>query len=40
VLPIIFLTAHGDIPTTVSAIKHGAMDFSPKPVRGALLIDG
>jgi len=38
-LPIIFLTAHGDIPTTVSAIKHGAMDFLTKPVRGALLID-
>lgn len=31
-LPIIFLTAHGDIPTTVRAIKAGAIDFLTKPV--------
>ena len=31
-LPIIFLTAHGDIPKTVQAMKHGASDFLTKPV--------
>lgn len=31
-LPIVFLTAHGDIPTTVRAIKEGAVDFLTKPV--------
>ena len=29
-LPIIFLTAHGDIPASVRAIKHGAEDFLSK----------
>lgn len=37
-LPIIYLTAHGDIPTTVRAIKAGAEDFLTKPVDGALLL--
>ena len=37
-LPIIFLTAHGDIPTAVQAIKAGAVDFLTKPVEGDLLI--
>ncbi len=32
VLPIIFLTGHGDIPMSVRAIKAGAMDFLTKPV--------
>ncbi len=32
-LPIVFLTGHGDIPTTVQAIKAGAEDFLTKPVR-------
>jgi FixJ family two-component response regulator len=32
VLPIIFLTGHGDIPTTVRAMKGGAVDFLTKPV--------
>ncbi|MFY9840022.1 MAG: response regulator, partial [Xanthobacteraceae bacterium] len=31
-LPIIFLTGHPDIPTTVRAIKAGADDFLAKPV--------
>lgn len=38
-LPIIFLTAHGDIPTTVRAVKAGALDFLTKPVDGTLLIE-
>lgn len=38
-LPVIFLTAHGDIPTSVSAIKAGAMDFLTKPVEGGLLVE-
>jgi len=33
-LPIIFLSAFGDVPTTVSAIKDGAFDFLTKPVDG------
>lgn len=37
-LPVIFLTAHGDIPTTVRAIKAGAVDFLTKPVDGAILL--
>jgi FixJ family two-component response regulator len=30
-LPIIFITGHGDIPTTVQAMKAGAIEFLPKP---------
>lgn len=37
-LPIIFLTAHGDIPTTVRAIKGGAVDFLTKPIDGSVLL--
>src|SRR3984893_1801189 len=31
--PIVFITGHGDIPTSVRAIKAGAMDFLTKPFR-------
>jgi FixJ family two-component response regulator len=37
-LPIIFLTGHGDIPTSVRAMKCGAMDFLTKPVDDEALI--
>lgn len=37
-LPIIFLTGHGDIPTTVRAIKAGAVNFLSKPVGGKELL--
>jgi FixJ family two-component response regulator len=30
-LPIIFITGHGDIPMSVRAMKKGAVDFLPKP---------
>lgn len=38
-LPIVFLTAHGDIPQTVQAMKAGAEDFLTKPVDGAVLLE-
>ena len=38
-LPIIFLTAYGDIPMSVRAIKAGAADFLTKPVPSILLIE-
>jgi FixJ family two-component response regulator len=38
VLPIIFITGHGDIPMTVKALKAGAVDFLPKPVRDTDLL--
>ena len=37
--PIVFLTGHGDIPTTVRAIKTGAEDFLTKPAPAAALLD-
>jgi FixJ family two-component response regulator len=37
-LPIIFITGHGDIPTSVTAMKAGAVDFFPKPVKDADLL--
>jgi FixJ family two-component response regulator len=37
-LPIIFLSAHGDVPTTAEAMKKGAVDFLTKPVDGNELI--
>ena len=38
-LPIVFMTAHGDIPMTVRAMKEGAVDFLPKPVDGEKLLE-
>ncbi|WP_153111506.1 response regulator transcription factor [Propionivibrio limicola] len=38
-LPVIFLTAHGDIPMTVRAIKAGAKDFLTKPINGTELLE-
>jgi FixJ family two-component response regulator len=38
-LPVIYLTAHGDIPMTVAAMKSGAADFLTKPVDGATLLE-
>src|SRR4051812_48049330 len=32
-LPIIFITGHGDVPMSVQAMKHGAVEFLIKPVR-------
>jgi len=38
-IPIIFITAHGDIPMTVRAIKAGAVEFLTKPFRDQDLLD-
>jgi FixJ family two-component response regulator len=38
-LSMVFITGHGDIPASVSAMKAGAVDFLEKPVKGAALID-
>jgi FixJ family two-component response regulator len=37
-LPIVFLTGHGDIPMSVQAIKAGASDFLTKPVKDTDLL--
>jgi FixJ family two-component response regulator len=38
-IPIIFITAHGDIPMSVKAMKAGAVDFLTKPFRDQDLLD-
>jgi FixJ family two-component response regulator len=38
-IPIIFITAHGDIPMSVGAMKAGAAEFLPKPFRDQDLLD-
>jgi FixJ family two-component response regulator len=37
-LPIVFMTGHGDIPMSVTAMKAGAVDFLPKPVKDTDLL--
>ncbi|HEY2921777.1 MAG TPA: response regulator, partial [Candidatus Binatia bacterium] len=37
-LPIVFMTGHGDIPMSVKAMKAGAVDFLPKPVKATDLL--
>ena len=37
-LPVVFLTAHGDVPTSVHAMKDGAVDFLLKPVDADALL--
>ena len=39
ILPIIFVTAHGDVPMAVTAVRTGAMDFIEKPFRDQELLD-
>jgi FixJ family two-component response regulator len=38
-IPIIFITGHGDIPMTVKAMKSGAVEFLTKPFRDEELLD-
>ena len=38
-LPVIFITAHGDIPMSVRAMKAGALEFLTKPFREQDLLD-
>ena len=38
-IPIVFITAHGDIPMTVQAMKGGAIEFLTKPFRDQDLLD-
>jgi RNA polymerase sigma factor (sigma-70 family) len=39
VVPVIFMTGHGDIPMAVEAMQHGAFDFLQKPFRDQDLLD-
>jgi FixJ family two-component response regulator len=38
-LPVLFLTAHGDVPGSVRAMKRGAVDFLTKPVDDEVLLE-
>lgn len=38
-IPIIFITGYADVPTSVRAMKAGALDFLPKPFREQELLD-
>lgn len=39
VIPVIFVTGHGDVPMAVEAVQHGAFDFVQKPYREQDLLD-
>jgi len=38
-LPVVMMTGHGDIPMSVRAMKHGAVDFLTKPFRDQDMLD-
>jgi FixJ family two-component response regulator len=38
-MPIIFITGHGDVPTSVQAMKAGAVEFLTKPFSDDVLLD-
>ena len=38
-LPVIFISAHGTVPTAVSAMRHGAVDFLMKPFNNHALLE-
>jgi FixJ family two-component response regulator len=38
-IPVVMMTGHGDIPMSVHAMKHGAVDFLAKPFRDQDMLD-
>ena len=38
-LPVVMMTGYGDIPMSVHAMKHGAVDFLPKPFQDQDMLD-
>ena len=38
-MPIIFVSGYGDVPSTASAMRYGAVDFLEKPVEDSRLLD-
>ena len=37
--PVVFLSGHGDVPSTVRAMRNGALDFLTKPVQTVVLLE-